>query len=424
LRLERLEPRLVLFKSWLTLEPNHETITGAALWFLKEDVLDTISLQHAVEELVQGLNSAAHFDNCNFRQSAARINDLYASAIRAADPNHFDSDEVAEDFGKLLHPVQDFYSHSNWVDDGQTTIIDGNNDRPWDPLDAYSIHDGAMILQGHNPDPFGNGSLQRNGFVVTVRTPDGGVYRGVITGTFGFSDDCPTSVAVPHGSLISPHCLNKDGPNEYNGRLYAPAADLAVVQTSNEFDRLVNMVQATYGTAQHLLDAWIGSGGAPHGTGSWHAPPRTLDQAVSPISQADFPRLFKQEIQRRGYVVPPQLLDALTSDDIAVRQKAVQLLHSIHGQAPAADNPFAAIAAGFSSFALDGLNGTALLDGHILHSGAGGANLALGDVAGLAYGHGPGMGPGVSALLHGAGGPAHEYLVNPPFQGGIDHKPG
>lgn len=428
-RLEMLEPRLVLFKSWLTLQPNHEMITAAALPFLRKDVLAEISIQHAVQELVQFFNSAAHFDNCNFHQAASRINDLYAKAVRAADPNHFNGAAVATYFGELLHPVQDFYSHSNWVDLGQTTLIDAGDDRPWDPLDAYSIHDGAMILQGRNPEPFGPGSLERDGFVVTVHTPAGD-YRGVLTGTWGFANDCPSSVAVPHGSILSPHGLNKDGPSVYNGALYPAAADLAVAQTMNEFNRLVNLVQARYGTAQRLLDAWIRPGvpaGARYEPGKFP----TIDQAVPAISKADFPRLLRQELGRAGYAVPAPLLDALTSEDDALHEQVLELLHGDHAPAlttpdgggdAAADAQLARIAVS-PSFTGRGLTSLAGLDGHAFHTFTGSANPAAADFAGMAYGHGPGTGPAISGMLHDTGGMAHEYLANPPPQA-VDHKPG
>jgi hypothetical protein len=418
-----------LFKSWLTLQPNHEMITAAALPFLRKNVLAEISIQHAVQELVQFFNSAAHFDNCNFHQAASRINDLYAKAVRAADPNRFNSVAVAAYFGQLLHPVQDFYSHSNWVDLGQTTLIDANNDRPWDPLNAYSIHDGAMILQGRDPEPFGPGSLERDGFVITVHTPDGD-YRGVLTGTWGFANDCPTSVAVPHGSILSPHGLNKDGPSVYNGALFPAAANLAIAQTMNEFDRLVNMVQATYGTAQRLLDAWI-SPGAPAGARYVPGASPTIDQAVPAISKADYPRLLTQELQRGGYAMPAPLLDALTSDDDALHEQALELLHGDHGPVlttpdgsgdAAAKTLFAQIAVSLSSTAR-GLAGTAGLDGHVFHSFADSANPTTADFAGPAYGHGAAAGPGVSGMLHDIGGMAHEYVANPPPQA-VDHKPG
>lgn len=55
--------------------------------------------------------SQLHFDNCTFALGAQRIVDLWA-LITAPNPptNPYVS------FGTMLHTVQDFYAHSNWVE--------------------------------------------------------------------------------------------------------------------------------------------------------------------------------------------------------------------------------------------------------------------------------------------------------------------
>jgi hypothetical protein len=52
--------------------------------------------------------SALHFDNCAFAPGVARIQSMWALIKQGQD--------VLQNFGGLLHTVQDFYSHSNWVE--------------------------------------------------------------------------------------------------------------------------------------------------------------------------------------------------------------------------------------------------------------------------------------------------------------------
>jgi hypothetical protein len=51
-----------------------------------------------------------HFDNSSFLAGAAHIEALWASIEIEAGTNRMSN------FGKLTHTVQDFYSHSNWVE--------------------------------------------------------------------------------------------------------------------------------------------------------------------------------------------------------------------------------------------------------------------------------------------------------------------
>ena len=247
---------------------NHQTLTTEALPFIKQDVMDDINDEHLFDEIAGGLSSAQHFDNCVFSGAAAYINNQYTEArgflgagggaVAELDPDDSQPFDATDEWGQLLHPAQDFYAHSNWVDLGQTTLIDSGLG-VWDGLSPYSIHDGAMMVQGENQEPFGAGSLSLTGFVVTVDTGTA-TYKGVISGTFGTSDDCPDNVAVAHGSLVAPlpH-LNKDDTSSSNGTLYPAARALAIRQTRHEFCRLVQLVRDRWGQrgVDGLLEAWV-----------------------------------------------------------------------------------------------------------------------------------------------------------------------
>jgi len=54
------------------------------------------------------INDAPHFDNSSFASGVEHINELW-SRIEAGNA-------CMTNFGRLTHTVQDFYSHSNWVE--------------------------------------------------------------------------------------------------------------------------------------------------------------------------------------------------------------------------------------------------------------------------------------------------------------------
>jgi hypothetical protein len=62
-----------------------------------------------------------HFESCRFATDGAKggsanyIRSVYGLAIANLDPAAPDPFEAADNFGKLLHTVQDFYSHTNWI---------------------------------------------------------------------------------------------------------------------------------------------------------------------------------------------------------------------------------------------------------------------------------------------------------------------
>src|SRR3546814_6214616 len=57
-----------------------------------------------------------HAQGCRFRDHAAYVNKRYRQIVHALHaPPTDDPDRAARYFGHLLHGLQDFYSHSNWI---------------------------------------------------------------------------------------------------------------------------------------------------------------------------------------------------------------------------------------------------------------------------------------------------------------------
>jgi len=65
----------------------------------------------------------AHFDSEQFTESSRRIADLRRQAVSAIKTYRM---ETARNFaGRGLHTLQDFYSHSNWIELGNTDLHPG-----------------------------------------------------------------------------------------------------------------------------------------------------------------------------------------------------------------------------------------------------------------------------------------------------------
>lgn len=75
---------------------------------------DTEAAAVVAANLSQDLNqfdSALHFDNCAFAEGADKYR-FWWGVVKGTGS----SSEASDFFGKILHLVQDFYSHSNWVE--------------------------------------------------------------------------------------------------------------------------------------------------------------------------------------------------------------------------------------------------------------------------------------------------------------------
>jgi hypothetical protein len=222
-------------------------------------VVRTIADQHSRVDVVHFSNSAYHFDDCVFLGSTGNINSHYDELLRVLDPANPDYGYGARVFGTLLHPVQDFYAHSNWVEPGNTTRIVDEGTGEWTVMQPFTVVNGVMIVQGERV-PAGM-TVTRNraapysqNAVVTVETSDGTRWPGLISGYVFLTDDCPDHVAMSHGAL------NKDASKGADRKTTFPdAARLAIAQTTHEWCRPATMVQQTYGqTGLSLLaQNWV-----------------------------------------------------------------------------------------------------------------------------------------------------------------------
>ena len=257
-----LKTTLLLFSIGIVVAPHvnafkdlfHADINNESLAFLKSDILSKINYADiSAEDIEEFKTSKFHVYSCDFKGATENINRLYDQLLINRKP---------ETFGLLLHPVQDFYAHSNWVELGRNDLID-NNDGKWTVLKPFQEYKGIIIVQQgednkENEDDDDNNkddihidyTLSRTGKVVYVSSPSYEKRLGLISTVYESSNYCPEDIALDHDTL------NKDIPDRVS---YSQARALAEAQTIHEWCRLLNLMKLSHGQPgiQLLLDSWV-----------------------------------------------------------------------------------------------------------------------------------------------------------------------
>jgi enediyne biosynthesis protein E4 len=275
-------------QAWLYAGPkDHGSLSGDGLPFLKWIVRE--QLGHCNENTdfsskfpwckVAGgaasneteLVSANHFNNCKFQEATELLNHNYQAIVAACDPAAPDYDKALKLFARVLHASQDFYAHSNWVESGQKGLVDAGDDY-WTILTpGAGVGTGMTVLEGTQP-PIGM-SLERSegSHRVNVTATGGVATLGLISGVAAQDvgePRCPSTVSMEHGP--GPFDAGKFDPalhlakDSHNEEWRAPAAALAIRQTTHEFCRLRQLVKNAHGSlARQALDqAWVADAAA------------------------------------------------------------------------------------------------------------------------------------------------------------------
>ena len=227
----------------------HADINNESLAFLKSDILSKInSADISAEDIEKYKTSIFHVYSCDFQGTTENINRLYDQLLINPKP---------ETFGLLLHPVQDFYAHSNWVELGKKDLID-TNDGKWTVLKPFQEYKGVIIVQGEDEDDDDDNkddihmdyTLSRTGKVVYVSSQSYENNPGLISTVYESKNYCPEDISLDHDTL------NKDIPDRGG---YPQARALAEAQTIHEWCRLLNLVEINDGQAgvQFLFNKWV-----------------------------------------------------------------------------------------------------------------------------------------------------------------------
>ncbi len=303
----------------------HERITRNAFPFMTGGVLGTIVAGNLDEDEGDEADLAErHANNCRFRDSAAYINMRYRQVVDALrEPQANDPNRAARLFGHILHGLQDFYSHSNWIPKPpqglgiRNRILDSGLGF-WPQPAAYSVlFDDVVIIEGDPPqgvsvrlpaDASGRVSSavpivqDRRIFGGQVgdkaaRPPsvavDGRRFRGLMTSGAPrhpgdqhcppVSAKCdiatPENVCLRHGESRSSDTSSRnfDGAGRMNldgdgGGDWFDARHHARLQTRHEWCRLLHLsrdLDPTLVASGRLLGTWVGT---DSGTNTPHIP--------------------------------------------------------------------------------------------------------------------------------------------------------
>lgn len=107
--------------------PVHEQITKLALKGWSPRVSAQVAGANLAQDNFCNKRDAYHFNDCAFAASSVFIRERYAAIVAAVDAaeRHAEAncettrcpnlDVAAQSFGAILHAIQDFYAHTNWL---------------------------------------------------------------------------------------------------------------------------------------------------------------------------------------------------------------------------------------------------------------------------------------------------------------------
>ena len=289
LNLEPLEDRRLLFASsvhsilGLTHIGGliHQEINADSLGFLSDDILQRLDQRTVAQDDFTLLppagpqfEAAFHFDSSHFQEGVSYINSEYDAILAAYGSNSPDRfDTIADHFGNILHAAQDFYSHTNWVESGETGLVDSGLGEwtqivPFKPVGnlVFAEHAGSLPVGWKLANP----AERTSGLVfhlVNSTAYPGQTFLGIVSGDVGVAgtgitypyqaSQTPNELARSHGGIAGsgepePN-LAKDEPGEGQ---FQDAYNLAVRQTQHELFRLVSLIQTHFGSADPLLSNW------------------------------------------------------------------------------------------------------------------------------------------------------------------------
>jgi hypothetical protein len=270
-------------------ETNHEDLTVLALSFLRPDVRNQLASRNVAVDLFEWRNARAHFDNCTFSGASARAAWLYSSAVSnvrqfpeglscpspypALHLCPYENSEYLslERFGQVLHTVQDFYSHSNWVElHGLTS--DALLDESLGPFPVLDSQIGGYPLASswagrvrpadpglpypRNLIPHGcRGRTCSQPLLVSADTWP--------TRFKTFPQECPAEARISHSILAKDESTSHPEQPKYS-LAFAAAYSSALRQTVHEWCRFQNLVYEqglSRGTAaedvEFLCEKWV-----------------------------------------------------------------------------------------------------------------------------------------------------------------------
>jgi len=230
----------------------HEQITADALKTTPWDDRPSLSIvaiaNRGQDRSPNTKKNEYHFDNCKFKESLDYIIAQRKIVVDNARNNPLESVRA---FGRLLHAVQDFYAHSNWIELKASNVSLPRNPAPAPKV--AEVADKIGLWKG-----FATGTPVAVLAATATYTPakPNGLVSGIWHGLWSLEKDhpnCPKNTPV-HGNLFL-EGLNKDYESataakafeKYGVNGYQVAVELAKRETLAEWQRLEAAIRAKYG---------------------------------------------------------------------------------------------------------------------------------------------------------------------------------
>ena len=199
--------------------------------------IESISENNVKQDLVEIFNPATHFDNEAFNDGATLVSRRFDAAVSSAQID--DYHQARASFGALLHTVQDFYSHSNWIELGHR--VPNNGMGKYQVLGQYATPSMRTCVdcQGNAcrdnllPSIIKNNLLTSGFFELRDNTSSAGVTKKPLGKcSHGGSIDLSVSGDARGGGI------NKDSLDSDHGHLHQIAGSVALNATKQMLEQL------------------------------------------------------------------------------------------------------------------------------------------------------------------------------------------
>jgi len=104
------------------IRPISRTVDGENLKFRDKAIIQIRKANSGTDLSTDFFRSFKHFDSELFAAATQRLIDLRTSAVSKITPTTPNGRGAREDLGTALHTIQDFYSHSNWIEIGSSGV--------------------------------------------------------------------------------------------------------------------------------------------------------------------------------------------------------------------------------------------------------------------------------------------------------------
>ncbi|MBI1747121.1 MAG: hypothetical protein HYR55_11100 [Acidobacteria bacterium] len=233
-------------------------------------MIDNGNSEQDIPETDNWIDARHHFDNNQIGQAIAHVDSLRKKLIaqaRTAASDKQARETVLRIFGEMLHAVQDFYSHSTYVElnlkagegkiirPGDIPLVNWERYRSYPHLKTgYFFYESPTFNETFDSITVIMGNLRSQ--FPSVRFKSNEEYKKLLTrdSSFYTYDEAIENALRPDGEMH--HLINKDNPDSPMGRLVNPetkillhqyAFDLATRETKRQWKLLEAAILAAYG---------------------------------------------------------------------------------------------------------------------------------------------------------------------------------